>query len=136
MMEADLRYPTIFPSYTFNVHQENTVNLMITNFSAITLNLCVLREKRGRLNGRCRRKHLMAANAEALIHQSCRSELISVTEWRLEMSSGTYASRVQQVSPSTSPPGALSVLTDSFSLAGMLTGTGKGTERDRDVERK
>lgn len=33
----------------------------------------------------------------------------------------TYASRVQQVSPSTSPPGALSVLTDSFSLAGMLT---------------
>lgn len=36
-------------------------------------------------------------------------------------SSGTYARRVQQVSPSTSPPGALSVLTDSFSLAGMLT---------------
>lgn len=36
--------------------------------------------------------------------------------------SSTYARRVQQVSPSTSPPGALSVLTDSFSLAGMLTG--------------
>lgn len=37
-------------------------------------------------------------------------------------SSSTYARRVQQVSPSTSAPGALSVLTDSFSLAGMLTG--------------
>lgn len=34
---------------------------------------------------------------------------------------GTHASLVQQVSPSTSTPGALSVLTDSFSLAGMLT---------------
>lgn len=73
-------------------------------------------------------------DAEALIHRSCRRELIGVAKRRLEMSSGTYASRVQQVSPSTSPPGALSVLTDSFSLAGMLTGRGRGAERG--VERK
>lgn len=55
---------------------------------------------------------------------------------RSEMGSGTYASRVQQVSPSTSPPGALSVLTDSFSLAGMLTGRGTGAEREREVWKK
>lgn len=47
-----------------------------------------------------------------------------------ERGPGTYASRVQQVSPSTSPPGALSVLTDSFSLAGMLT------ERWREQQRR
>lgn len=55
---------------------------------------------------------------------------------------GTYASRVQQVSPSTSPPGALSVLTDSFSLAGMLTerqrggDAGKREMTDRDNQKK
>ena len=53
-----------------------------------------------------------------------------------QMRSGTYASRVQQVSPSTSPPGALSVLTDSFSLAGMLTGRGTEAERERERERE
>lgn len=44
----------------------------------------------------------------------------------------TYAMRVQQVSPSISPAGALSVFTDSFSLAGILTAREKerkGEER-------
>lgn len=50
---------------------------------------------------------------------------------RFERGWGTYASRVQQVSPSTSPPGALSVLTDSFSLAGMLTERQKGAEAEK-----
>lgn len=66
-------------------------------------------------------------------------ELISLAErlaeelgCGLRWGSGTYASRVQQVSPSTSPPGALSVLTDSFSLAGMLTGRGAGVDRGRE----
>lgn len=60
-----------------------------------------------------------------------------VCVWERER--GTYASRVQQVSPSTSPPGALSVLTDSFSLAGMLTERQKGAEAEKktaDVERR
>ncbi len=43
---------------------------------------------------------------------------------------GTYAMRVQQVSPSMSPAGALSVFTDSFSLAGILT----AWEREREEE--
>lgn len=37
---------------------------------------------------------------------------------------------MQQVSPSTSAPGALSVLTDSFSLAGMLTERQKAAEAE------
>lgn len=78
----------------------------------------------------------MAANTEALIQRSCRRELIRVAKRGLEMSSGTYARRVQQVSPSTSPPGALSVLTDSFSLAGMLTGRGRGVEREAWKEKR
>lgn len=111
------------------MHTKKTANN--NNQLFVLFNPCGLREKRGWLNGRCRRKRLMAANTEALIHRSYRRELIRVAKRRLEMSSGTYASRVQQVSPSTSPPGTLSVLTDSFSLAGMLTGRGRGAERER-----
>lgn len=80
-----------------------------------------------------------AAKTEALIQQRFRMELIGLAERRAEelgcglrWGSGTYASRVQQVSPSTSPPGALSVLTDSFSLAGMLTGRGTGADGGRE----
>lgn len=40
--------------------------------------------------------------------------------------------RVQQVSPSMSPAGALSVFTDSFSLAGILTAREGEGERERE----
>lgn len=48
---------------------------------------------------------------------------------------GTHASRAPQFSPSMSPPATFSVLTDSVSLVGMLTVSGKeawrvGTERE------
>jgi len=44
----------------------------------------------------------------------------------------TYAIRVQQVSPSMSPAGALSVFTDSFSLAGILTKRERERKRGRE----
>lgn len=73
---------------------------------------------------------------------NCSAEFIPGTEGRVSefQPSGTYARRVQQVSPSTSAPGALSVLTDSFSLAGMLTGwqvepVGREREGEQDESR-
>jgi len=56
-----------------------------------------------------------------LIHDNERGWLKVQNRCASEIGWVTHASRVQQVSPSTSPPGALSVLTDSFSLAGILT---------------
>lgn len=85
------------------------------------------------------------ANTQALMQGRCRIEFILgiVRGWLRELRDrrrrrgvyergpGTYASRVQQVSPSASPPGALSVLTDSFSLAGMLTARQREQQRQR-----
>lgn len=139
MRKADLGIPLLFLQNSYLIHIKNILYIWYQPTVPQQL-LLETSQRETRLHQwewrvATGRNTCMAANTEALIHRRCRSELIRVTERQLEMSSGTYASRVQQVSPSTSPPGALSVLTDSFSLAGMLTGRERGTDRERERER-